>query len=296
VDAVTAEVLRAFAAEGVECRVLKGASVARWLYGPGEPRSYTDSDLLVRPADSDRARAVLERMGFVPELDERRMPEWWREHAVGWLRPGDSVVVDIHRSLPGVGADDARVWEALSPGGDSIAIGGVHAATLSTAGRALHVSLHAAQHGPEWGGSVTIDLERALAQVNEDTWRAAAALAEQLDATAAFATGLRLSPVGCGLADRLELPQARQADVALRVGGAPPVALGLDQLARADGLVARARLLFRKAVPPPTFMRHWHPPAARSRWRMALAYLWRPLWLLKHAPAGLRAWLRARRH
>jgi hypothetical protein len=295
VDAVTAEVLRALEAAGVQSRVLKGASIARWLYEPSEPRSYADCDLLVRPADLPSAGAVLRALGFVPEVDEAQMPQWWREHAVGWLREGDSAVVDVHRTLAGASADEDRVWEALSEGEDRIAVGGIEAAVLAPAGRALHIALHAAQHGPEWGGSVTADLERALAQAGEETWRAAATLADRVDATAALATGLRLTPAGAELADRLDLPRGRPADVALRVGGAPPVALGFEQLARAGGSVEGARLLARKIVPPPTFMRLWYPRAAQSRRALVVAYLWRPLWLLGHAPAGLRAWLRARR-
>jgi len=72
------------------------------------------------------------------------------------------------------------------------------------------------------------------------------------------------------------------------------VALGFEQLARAGGPAARAKLIARKVVPPATFMRRWYPQAADSRRRLALAYLWRPLWLLRHAPAGFRAWRDAR--
>ena len=49
-----------------------------------------------------------------------------------------------------------------------------------------------------------------------------------------------------------------------------------------------------RKLPPATFMRRWYPQAADSRRRLALAYLWRPLWLLRHAPAGFRAWRDAR--
>ena len=295
VDALTAEVARAFAAEGIECRLLKGAAVAAWLYSSEAPRSYSDSDLLVRPADHHSARAVLERLGFVPEVEEARMPHWWREHAVGWLRPGDSAAVDIHRSLPGVAGGDEELWDAVASPPRLITVGGAEVATLPEPGLALHVALHAAQHGPDWGGAVTTDLERALAQTGDETWRAAADLARRVDAVAAFATGLRVSEQGRALADRLGLPHTRPADVALRLGGAPPVALGFEQLARAGSAGARLRILARKFVPPPTFVRNWRPAAARSRTHLILAYLWRPLWLLGHAPAGLRAWLRARR-
>jgi hypothetical protein len=295
VDAVAAEVIRGFDVAGVESRLLKGAALARWLYTPADPRWYSDCDLLVRPSDVPTARTVLQRLGFVPEVDEARMPDWWREHAVAWLREEDAVVVDIHSTLPGIASEPERVWEVLAPDPEPVSVGGAQATTLPAAGRALHVALHAAQHGPDWGGAVAADLERAVQRADEDTWRAAAALASRLDATAAFATGLRLSPDGAALADRMGLPLEQPADVVLRVRGAPPVALGFEQLARAGGPAARAKLIARKVVPPATFMQHWYPEARDSRWRLALAYLWRPLWLLLHAPAGFRAWREARR-
>src|SRR5436305_178335 len=86
IDSATAEVLRAFAADDVACLVLKGPAIARWLYDASEPRYYIDSDLLVRPADMQRAEQILEALGFAKQFDDSRMPEWWREHASEWLR------------------------------------------------------------------------------------------------------------------------------------------------------------------------------------------------------------------
>ncbi|TML07495.1 MAG: nucleotidyltransferase family protein, partial [Actinobacteria bacterium] len=193
VDAVAAEVIRGFGAAGIESRLLKGAALARWLYTATDPRWYSDCDVLVRPSDLPAARTVLQRLGFVPEVDEARMPDWWREHAVAWLHEGDSVVVDVHVTLPGVATEPGRVWDVLSADPEPVTVGGAQATMLPAAGRALHVALHAAQHGPDWGGAVAADLERALQQAGEDTWRGAAELAARLEATAAFATGLRLS-------------------------------------------------------------------------------------------------------
>jgi Uncharacterised nucleotidyltransferase len=295
VDALTAEVIRAFQEAGVESRLLKGAAVANWLYSPDDPRPYIDSDLLVRPVDVDAARGTLERLGFVPEIDQTAMPDWWREHAVGWLRPGDSAAVDIHRSLPGVAADDQLLWDTLTADTRHIVVGGAEVATLAPPAMALHVSLHAAQHGPDWGGSVTADLERALAQVDDDTWHAAAQLADRVGATPAFATGLRLSADGARLADRLELPKLQPTEVRLRVEGAPPVALGFEQLATAGGLRRRAAIGLRKLFPPRDFLVHWDPRARESGARLLLARIRRPIWVLRSAPEGFRAWRRARR-
>jgi hypothetical protein len=295
VDALTAEVVSAFEAVGVQSRLLKGAAIAAWLYSPEDPRSYIDSDLLVRPTDLDAAQVTLERLGFAPDFEESRMPGWWREHAVGWLRPGDSAAIDLHRSLPGVEAGDDVLWEALVADTRRIVVGGAEVATLGPHAMALHVALHAAQHGRDWGGAVTTDLERALARADETTWREAAQLANRVGATAALATGLRLSACGTQLAERLGLPAPRSVAVAVCASAAPPVALGFEQIAMARGPIARAAIGLRKLFPPRAFLVHWDARAREGGLRLAWARIRRPFWVLRHTPEGFRAWRRTRR-
>ena len=79
-------------------------------------------------------------------------------------------------------------------------------------------------------------LERALERTDEATWREAAALAQTLGATGAFATGLRSVSAGRELAERLGLPRERPIDVALRAGRAPPEAITVEHYWQARGL------------------------------------------------------------
>jgi hypothetical protein len=294
VDATTAEVLRALESAGARCLLLKGASVTRWLSAREDPRVYGDCDLLVPPADLTTAERVLGALDFKQHFDEGDLPSWWREHSATWMREEDGAKVDLHRSLVGVGVDPERLWLTLSPHVETMVIAGFPARVMTLPGRALHLALHAAQHGAEWDRPLS-DLERALSISGAKTWSAAAELADSLEATAAFAAGLRLVPGGREMADRLRLPEDLPVDVALRASTPPPVALGIDQVARARGLRARAAILWHKLVPPPSFMRHWSPTARRGRLGLVLAYLWRPLWLLARLPAGFRAWRHARR-
>ena len=168
-DAGTVEVLRAFEQAGVEALLLKGPSIARWLYAEGEPRTYIDCDLLVAPTDVLAAEEVLASLSFTRQFDDREMPSWWREHASAWSRGGDGLTVDLHRTLPGVGVDAEGVWRALSAETDVVLVARHPVPTLSLPGRALHVALHAAQHGPGWARPIA-DLERALAAADDDLW------------------------------------------------------------------------------------------------------------------------------
>jgi Uncharacterised nucleotidyltransferase len=293
VDAATAEVLRAFEDSGVQSLLLKGASFLRWLYREGETRVYFDCDLLVRPGDHDAAGRVLRSLGFVADLDESKMPSWWREHGVRWRRSEDSSVVDLHSTLEGVCTDEQRLWQVLRSDSETLDVGRYPARVLSVPGRALHLALHAAQHGRD-APLVVQELDLALTRIEWDIWRAAAALAASLDATAAFAAGLRLVPAGKALADRLGLRTDQPDHLALRAGGAPPPALTLERFSRAHGLRARAAIVRHKLVPPPTYMRKWYPRARRGPGWLLVAYVWRPVWLLGQAPEAYRAWRRTK--
>jgi hypothetical protein len=139
------------------------------------------------------------------------------------------------------------------------------------------------------------DLTRAVERMPPATWEAAAALAERLDATPAFAAGLRLLPAGAELAERLQLSCDISAEVILRAGAAPPMALGFEWLTHVPGIRGKARLVLGKLVPDREFMIAWSSLASRGRAGLLTAYAWRLLWLACHAIPGFRAWRRAHR-
>jgi len=139
------------------------------------------------------------------------------------------------------------------------------------------------------------DLNRALELADTHKWAAAAALAERIDAVELFAAGLRLTPPGSRVAAELGLPSRISLGTALRLATPVPTAGGYRWLESAPGSRARAKLLFFKLFPPAAFMRDWRPLARRSNFGLALAYLYRPLWLARWAFPGYLAWRRARR-
>jgi hypothetical protein len=286
IDYAAAEVLRAFDAAGIESVVLKGAPLVRWLYAEGEGRSYADCDLLVAPADFDAASGVLADLGFEPELDETEMPDWWREHGVEWQRASDRTAIDLHRTLAGARAEPDRVWEVLTRRTQPFELAGHTARSLDVPGLALQLALHAAQHG---GLTRHVEeLELALQRAPAGTWQDAAALAREIEATAAFGEGLRFAPSGAPLV----LSAQSDTETVLRAQGlAEP--LTIERFARAGGR-ARISIVSRKLFPPATFMRTWSPLARRGGLGLAVAYAGRPIWLVARLPRAVRAWRAAR--
>lgn len=291
-DRVTAEVVDAFRAKSIESILLKGPAIARWLYDEGALRAYADCDLLVAPEDFERGESVLAELGFEREgLDT--IPGDWPKHARTWYR-NDGGNVDLHRSFVGVGAADTELWEQFSIGTETMKVAGTDVRVLSKAGRALVLTLHAAKDGARVG-KARHDLGHALERVPLEVWRETAALADRLEASRAFAAGLRLIPDGQRLADALELPSEIPMETALRRrGGAPPFAVGIEWLTTTPGVKRKMALIGRKLIPPPAFMRSWNPLARRGRLGLALAYVWRPFWVLWRLGPALWTWFRAR--
>lgn len=294
-DHVAVEVATAFAAAGIRSILLKGPSIARRLYDSGEIRGYVDADFLVPPSSRTRAENVLSDLGFAhwAGLGQRSVdrPPW----SSTWVRARDSGNVDLHRTIDGARAEAAEVWSVLEGEVEPVEVLGTRLEGLSAEATAVVVALHAAHHGARVLQPLD-DLARALDRLPYTTWERASVLVNRLDAVEAYAAGLRLLPAGGQLAARLGLPDEPSTETILRAATPPPMALGFDWLAQTPGLRAKLLLVAGKIVPDPEFMRAWFPLArGGSRIGLALAYLWRPLWLLWHSGPGLRAWLAARR-
>ncbi len=289
-DRLAVEVGANLADAGVRALVLKGAAIATWLYDDGGTRPYGDADLLVSPSDFARAEGVLAEVGFVlrrpglsplEETDHGRM--WGRQEST----------VDLHRSVWGVGVGPTRAWTVLTRDTEVLHVGGGDIEVLGLPARALHVALHAVQHGAE--AKPRQDLVRAGSRVSLDTWRQAAELARALEAEGAMAAGLRLDPLTAPLADELGLSYEVPLQVALRADGAPLCALGLARLVPNGGLRARGALAARLLIPTPERLRIRYPFAARGPAALSVAYVRRTVSLVVQARAAVVAVRRARK-
>ena len=294
IDAFTVEVVRELARREVRAVLLKGPSIAGWLYDRGESRPYLDADLLVDPNQVEAAADVLRELGFERSADQSVAESFAEPHAVTWVRDQDRAAVDLHWRLPGVSADPQRAWLRLSAETEPIRVAHADLEALGEPARALHLALHAIHDG---GGAnqAMSDLARGLQRLGDATWRDAARLAEDLDATMPFTAGLRLTAEGAALADRLSLP-SRLSERWVLWGQAPPAgSLRLHELSSAAGARAKLRLLAAALVPPPSYMRGLYPEARASSRALLLAYLRRGLAGIRSAPSAIRALHRVRR-
>jgi hypothetical protein len=290
VDRVTAEVVGAFREAGVPSILLKGPSVALWLYPRGAGRPYVDSDLLVPPEAWTMAEEVLSSRGFDnlfagTTIDERD------PGACPWRRTHDRAAVDLHRRLRGVDVADDECWRLLQAHRESMSVGGIAVDVLAPAARTLNLVLHAAHDGIGNQRSVH-DLARGLEIIPPTLWSEALALGVQLKVQASFAAGLRLLPSGRVLADRLHLPISNSVDVRLHAMSPPPLAMGFAALHERRGFGRKLGFLKRNFVPTPAYMRYLSPLARRGVLGMAAAYVGRWLILVRYAVPSYRAWRR----
>jgi Uncharacterised nucleotidyltransferase len=291
-DAAAVKVLDAFDAAGVKAILLKGPALARFLYWPDEPRSYSDVDVLVPPDGLAPARGALAKLGY---SDASAANAFGVDdvagvvHAELWSRQGERgpVLIDLHWALPGWEAPAGVIWDALGKRRTWIELAGRQVPVFDRAALALHLATHAGQHGPEDGKALT-DLARGIRRWPLDVWRSAADLANEVKAGSLFAAGLRLLPEGAALATDLGLPSTDELDWKIRHRGTRPRGtFHLDAFMEARGVRERANVLGRSLIPRSRWIARRYPWAASGGMRLLAGYA---AHLLSSPAWAVRAW------
>ena len=283
----------AFAGRGVDGLLLKGAALARLLYDEPGQRRYSDVDVLVDPDDLPDARAALLELGYrnasaqvaVDDIAGVLHGESWLAMPAGVSYP---VVVDLHLHLAGAKAPVRAAWKALKARHTRIEVAGTQVPCLDRVGSAMHLATHAAQHGQGYARGCR-ELARALDRWPPAVWREAAVLADEVEATEAFAAGLRLVEPGAELAQSLELPSTNRLDWELRQAAESAWALPFAGSLGGAAPSARGRMSCAvRCFPTRAGSVEQYPWAREGRGRMPAAYLLHiarsPAWALR---AGL---------
>lgn len=272
VDSVTLEVTAAMKADGVGPLLLKGPAITSWIYRPGEPRTYVDTDLLIDPLQLERACVTLARLGFVQTQSDIHVEDFAEPHAQTWRRPKERVTVDLHWRIPGVGAKAESAWPRLSRSPESVVLGMGRVDALGFPARALHLALHAVQNGRDGEKSLR-DLELGLARLEGSVWESASLLAREVDAAEPFAVALTMLPDGQRLLTRLGLEAPLGSVWQLWASSPPPGAVRLHALLSAKSFRARARMLVSSAFPAPLYMRAMYSQANRGVGGLLVSYV-----------------------
>lgn len=292
-ERVTLEVAGQLRASRVNHVVLKGPVFAHLLYDDPSTRAFGDSDFLVDPRQIDEAETILTSMGFKRYWDidfDGKKP--WVERR--WIRSLDDANLDLHRTLFGIGIAPLDAWRILAPHRTELHIKDHVISVFDDTVNALHVALHAAQHGEEARRPLQ-ELDRAIERLPSRVWVPVAQLARDLDATEWLSSGLRLRPRGTEVAEDLGLSPQVSVETALRRGSAPLGAETLVWLSEMDSWKARIAYVLRSLFPPARAMRTTFALARRGHIGLVLAYPIRWVWLMRHMPEALRAFKAARK-
>jgi len=283
-DVLGAELRQAFADRGIESILLKGPAHGQLLFDADEIRDYTDVDLLVAPTMARRAEAILRDLGFIDLMsaDDRRPRRvrgrrpWTHPeaHVEAWQHPESHLVVDLHTRIRGSWASREHVWAVLRANTTTMTVGGSEALVLNADASAMLCATHCAQHV----GSTTPveDLRRAIDRLPIGTWRRAQELARDLDASIAFAHGLRMDASAAAVAEALGIPEVGDLPPNLLTETDRPGAELLAWLRATPSFTERVRLATTLVFPPPHVMRVYHAPEDAGPLRLAAEYARRP--------------------
>ncbi|HXD06600.1 MAG TPA: nucleotidyltransferase family protein [Burkholderiaceae bacterium] len=146
--ATVATLLRQWQSVGIDVIVLKGAYLAQAVYAQPALRSMGDADLLVRPADLDRAREVLRANGWREDTASAETTLGGGGHQLPRFMLG-GVTVELHWAIEDEDSpftiDGDGLWRRAAPA----LVGGAPTLALAPEDLLLHLALHCA-YGHGW--------------------------------------------------------------------------------------------------------------------------------------------------
>ena len=266
--------------------MLKGATIAGWLYDVPTRRTYDDLDILVRPADEAAVVEVLGGLGYQPLLGAPTLRVISPEEQP--LRNSRGVTIDLHVAIKGVGLSPDRAWAILVGHTVPWNWAGIEVPALDPSARTMNLALHLSQLGLA-DTKAAHDLRLGLDRLDDGVWRAAANLAGELQALQAFAAGLVLLPEGEALADRLGVPRPTNVEDLMRTSGEVfPPTVALERLLATPGLRRKLSATWSYVFPSADWLRHVDPQATAGRWGLLRARVRRPFRLLPRVARALR--------
>ena len=198
--------------------IFKGSLLAQMAYGEVSLRQAGDIDVLISPSHLDRAKSLLESLGYqmMPSLTQAQLSSHVRSHCeIQFIRDDWFTVVDLHWALAPksftfkLETDD--VLARLQP----LTIADTQIETLAIEDLVLYQSMHGAKHlwrRIEWISS----LGELLRSAESIAWDIVVERASKAHATRMLALGLRLAESVSGVVIPNEVLAAVDADQSMK--------------------------------------------------------------------------------
>lgn len=189
------KLFRLFKDSHIPVAIFKGSALAQSAYGDFSLRQAGDIDVLISRRDFDRARLLLESLGYqmTPQLTPAQLSSHLASHCeIQFVRDDWFTVVDLHWALAPKSfvfrIETDELLSRLQP----VTIAGTEIETLATEDLIVYLSMHGAKHlwrGLEWISSLG-ELIRAAESIG---WTAVIERAAKAHATRMLALGLHLA-------------------------------------------------------------------------------------------------------
>jgi hypothetical protein len=281
----------ALAAAGIPPLLMKGAHLAYACYRRPDLRPRVDTDLLIEPAQRERADAVLTTLGYV------RVPQVTSDlimyQAPYALRRAGALVhlVDLHWRVSNAQRfGSVLAWDELrreaeplpALDAEALGLGHVHALLLACVHRVAH---HRDTPRLIW----SYDIHLLALELDTAAWTRFVMLAEARDVAAACARGLEVAAEALGTRVPADV-RARLASASAAEGGLPAYAApGRRHITRVwsdmralGSWSGAARLARQHLLPPARYMREVYAPASTAPL---------PALYVQRAWRGARRWL-----
>lgn len=214
--------LDALAAGGIDALAYKGPALAVQTYGDLSLRPYSDLDLLVRPSDAPQACAVLESLGYAPQLHLSPAQDAFFRRVDGdyqHVHPQTGVLVELHCRVSSERFLMPLETEALMRRAVAVPLGGTEVRAPHPDDLLLILLIHGAKHRwkrLEWVSAVAELLRAGRTDVESIVGRATDLHAR------------RTALLGLGLARRL-LDAPLPVSVIESIGADPDLAGMMDE-------------------------------------------------------------------
>lgn len=202
---VLTELLAEFARQGIKAILMKGTALAYDLYGNPSSRSRADSDILVAPDDRNRARMVLQDLGYRGGTQAMQLPDDLARQE-GWTlvsEGGGEHSIDLHwRVFNAPALDDVLDFEECAAQARPLPRLSAEALAMDRVQTLLHICVHRTLHrtapyfvgGMAYFGSErliwTNDIHLLAGALSKDEWESFAAIAADKGVAAACLEGL----------------------------------------------------------------------------------------------------------